>query len=125
MKDIIGPIMAGLAVVYALTVLLSADRTPSGLGLVKGQERLSEFGSLIQTVMLQRHQQEPGHKQVPNSQQTMKVQQALKDHGFYAGPVDGVMRQGTQEAIESFQRSRDLEVTGRVNDDTARELHIR
>jgi peptidoglycan hydrolase-like protein with peptidoglycan-binding domain len=117
--------MAGLAVVYALTVLLSADRTPSGLGLVKGQERLSEFGSLIQTVMLQHRQQEPGHTQVPNSHQTMKVQQALKDHGFYAGPVDGVMRQGTQEAIESFQRSRDLEVTGRVDDDTARELHIR
>jgi peptidoglycan hydrolase-like protein with peptidoglycan-binding domain len=124
MRDIIGPIMAGLAVVYALTVLLSADHTPSGLGLVKGQERMSELGSLIETVMLQHRQQESRH-QVSTSDQTMKVQQALKDHGFYAGPVDGVMRKGTHEAIESFQRSKDLEITGRVDDDTARELHIR
>jgi hypothetical protein len=127
MRDIIGPILASLVVVYALAVLLSADGTSSGLDLRKNQERISDLGDqLIQMVMLERRQQQlkdgPG---APSADRTMKVQQALKDNGFYSGPVDGVMREKTQEAIESFQQSRDLKVTGTVDEETARELGIR
>lgn len=126
MKAMIAPILAGLAVLYALLVLLSAEPTPSGPSLVKNQERIADIGSLlIETVMLQQRQQQsqdrPG---MSNGDRTMKVQQALKDNGFYSGPVDGVMRKKTQEAIQSFQESKDLEVTGTINEETARELRI-
>jgi peptidoglycan hydrolase-like protein with peptidoglycan-binding domain len=118
--------MAALAVVYVLTVLFSAEPTPTGPASFGGQGRISELGSgLIQSLMLQRGQQESQDFRVRNSNRTMKVQQALKDNGFYAGPVDGVMRKGTLEAIQSFQRSKDLKVTGRIDDETARELQIR
>lgn len=120
------PILAGLAALYALAVLLSADPTPSGPALVKNQERVSDIGSvLIQTVMLQqRQQQSKDRPAMSNADRTMKVQQALKDNGFYSGPVDGVMRKGTQQAIQSFQESKHLEVTGTINQETARELRI-
>jgi hypothetical protein len=135
MRDIIAPILASLVVLYALTVLisadrtplLSADRTPSGAALVKNQERISDFGSqLVQMVMLQQRQQQSNDARgIQNADRTMKVQQALKDNGFYSGPVDGVMRENTQEAIQSFQQSRDLKVTGTIDEETARELGIR
>jgi hypothetical protein len=127
MRDIIAPILASLVVLYVLTVLLSADRTPSGAALVKNQERISDFGSqLVQMVMLQQRQQQSNDARgIQNADRTMKVQQALKDNGFYSGPVDGVMREKTQEAIQSFQQSRDLKVTGTIDEETARELGIR
>src|SRR5688572_24809158 len=127
MTGMTAPILAGLAVVYALAVLLSADPTPSGSAVGKTQERVSDLGSvLIQTVMLQQRQQQlKDHPGIPDADRTMKVQQALKAKGFYSGPVDGVMRWKTQEAIQSFQQSKDLKVTGRINDETVRELRIR
>jgi peptidoglycan hydrolase-like protein with peptidoglycan-binding domain len=126
MKDMTAPALAGLAVLYALVVLLSASPTPSGSVLVKNQERVSDLGSLLlQTVMLQQQQQSKDQAGTSNADRTMRVQQALKAKGFYSGPVDGVMRKKTQEAIESFQQSKHLKVTGTINDETARELRIR
>jgi hypothetical protein len=126
MSGMTAPILAGLAALYALVVLLSADPTPSGSALVKNQERISDPESLlIQMVMLQRRQQQSQDRpEMSNADRTMKVQQALKDNGFYSGPVDGVMRKKTEEAIQSFQESKDLEVTGTINEETARELRI-
>jgi len=54
----------------------------------------------------------------------MKVQQALKDDGFYSGPVDGVLRQSMREAIRSFQQSKHLNVTENIDDETTRELRL-
>jgi hypothetical protein len=123
MKGMTGPILAGLAVLYALIILLSADQTQNGPALVKGRQGISD---LVQTVMLQRSQQKfKEHPGIPDADRTMKVQQALKENGFYAGPVDGVMRQKTQEAIEWFQQSKHLKVTGMVDEETAQELGIR
>jgi peptidoglycan hydrolase-like protein with peptidoglycan-binding domain len=127
MKDMTAPALAGLAVLYALVVLLSASPTSSGSALIKNQEGVSDIGSLLlQAVMLQQHQQQSkDHTGTANADRTMRVQQALKAKGFYSGPVDGVMRKKTQEAIESFQQSKHLKVTGTINDETARELRIR
>jgi peptidoglycan hydrolase-like protein with peptidoglycan-binding domain len=126
MTGMTAPILAGLAVLYALMVLLSADPTPSDSAVAKTQERVSDLGSvLIQTVMLQQRQQQlKDHSGISDADRTMKVQQALKENGFYSGPVDGVMRKKTQEAIQSFQQSKHLKVTGTINDETARELRI-
>ena len=126
MRGITAPVLAILAVLYILIVLLSADRTPSGPALVKNQERISDLGfSLIETIMLHRRQQQSkDHPGPSNVDRIMKVQQALKDDGFYSGPVDGVLRQSTREAIRSFQQSKHLKVTDSIDDETTRELRL-
>jgi Putative peptidoglycan binding domain len=126
MRGITAPVLAILAVLYTLIVLLSADRTPSGPASVMNQERISDLGfSLIETIMLQRRQQQSkDHPGPSNVDRIMKVQQALKDDGFYSGPVDGVLRQSTREAIRSFQQSKHLNVTESIDDETTRELRL-
>jgi Putative peptidoglycan binding domain len=126
MRGITAPVSAILAVLYTLIVLLSADRTPSGPALVKSQERISDLGfGLIETIMLHRRQQQSkDHPETPNADRIMKVQQALKDDGFYSGPVDGVLRQSTREAIRSFQQSKHLNITESIDDETTRELRL-
>jgi hypothetical protein len=127
MRDIIAPVLASLVVLYALAVLVSADRTPSGLGLLKNQERISDLGTQLIELLIQHERRQQQAKDAPrvlNAERTMKVQQALRDNGFYSGPVDGVMREKTQEAILSFQQSRHLNLTGTIDEETARELGI-
>ncbi len=53
-----------------------------------------------------------------------QVQEALKDKGFDPGPIDGVMGQKTQEALKSFQQSKNLKVTGRLDSETAQQLGV-
>jgi peptidoglycan hydrolase-like protein with peptidoglycan-binding domain len=47
------------------------------------------------------------------------VQARLGTLGFYNGPVDGVWGQGTQSAIEGFQRARGLPPDGQLGPATA------
>jgi peptidoglycan hydrolase-like protein with peptidoglycan-binding domain len=56
----------------------------------------------------------------------MKVQQALKDKGFYSGPVDGMPGPQTRDAISAFQKANDLHVTAdkSLDDETFRALGI-
>ncbi|MGN6731970.1 MAG: peptidoglycan-binding domain-containing protein, partial [Candidatus Binatia bacterium] len=53
-----------------------------------------------------------------------EAQQLLKENGFYSGSVDGTMSQRTREALGSFQQSRQLNVTERIDDATAKELGL-
>jgi peptidoglycan hydrolase-like protein with peptidoglycan-binding domain len=53
-----------------------------------------------------------------------QVQEALKDKGFDPGPVDGKMGRKTQEALRSFQQSKNLKATGRLDAQTRQELGI-
>jgi peptidoglycan hydrolase-like protein with peptidoglycan-binding domain len=53
-----------------------------------------------------------------------QVQEALKDKGFDPGPVDGIMGPKTQEALRSFQQSKNLKATGRVDAQTRKELGV-
>jgi peptidoglycan hydrolase-like protein with peptidoglycan-binding domain len=43
------------------------------------------------------------------------VQVALRAHGLYAGPIDGIAGHGTVGALRVFQRSHRLAVTGRAD----------
>jgi peptidoglycan hydrolase-like protein with peptidoglycan-binding domain len=54
----------------------------------------------------------------------VKAQQVLKDDGFYSGPLDGTMNDGTREALRSFQRSKQINVTGRMDNETYHELGL-
>jgi hypothetical protein len=44
--------------------------------------------------------------------QLENVQEALKEKGYYEGPIDGTLDVETQPAIRSFQRANNLEATG-------------
>jgi len=53
-----------------------------------------------------------------------EVQAALKSKGMDPGPEDGVMGQKTQAALREFQKSNNLQVTGRIDEKTADALGV-
>jgi hypothetical protein len=127
MKSITAPILATLAVLYSLIALISANPTPQP-SFTASQDRTYDISSgLLEAMVLHRQQQSSGTASsaaTPKPNRIMKVQQALKNDGFYSGPVDGVPSQSTRQAIRSFQQAKHLEVTGRIDDRTARELGV-
>jgi uncharacterized protein YcfJ len=56
--------------------------------------------------------------------QIRQAQMELNKRGFDAGPQDGVWGPETESAIRGFQKSKGLEVTGRLNDRTMKELGV-
>ena len=106
-----------------LFALLSQDRTaPSGSGLAIDGEKISDLGQgLLQALLLRRQPQ--SDSEVADTE-IAKVQQLLKEYGYYSGPLDGTMNQRTREALRSFQQSRQLTVTGLIDNDTAQELGL-
>jgi peptidoglycan hydrolase-like protein with peptidoglycan-binding domain len=55
----------------------------------------------------------------------MRVQDRLRQLGVYGGRVDGVWGPDSQAALERFQQSRGLQVTGQLNEATAATLGLR
>lgn len=53
-----------------------------------------------------------------------QAQAALNQKGFNAGPQDGIWGPETESAVRSFQKSRGIEVTGRLDERTMKELGI-
>jgi len=53
-----------------------------------------------------------------------KVQEALRDKGYYAGQVDGVLGPQTRAGIRQYQQSENLPVTGRLDAETAGKLGV-
>jgi peptidoglycan hydrolase-like protein with peptidoglycan-binding domain len=54
----------------------------------------------------------------------MRVQERLRQHGSYAGRVDGVWGPDSQVALDRFQQARGLQVTGQLNQATASTLGL-
>ena len=52
------------------------------------------------------------------------VQQTLNHRGFKAGPADGILSDRTRAALRQFQRSENLEDTGRLNERTLAHLGV-
>jgi peptidoglycan hydrolase-like protein with peptidoglycan-binding domain len=53
-----------------------------------------------------------------------KVQESLRDKGYYHLQVDGVLGSGTRAAIREYQKAEKLPVTGRLDDQTAGKLGV-
>src|SRR5262249_40288106 len=53
-----------------------------------------------------------------------RAQGALRDQGYYEGPIDGTMGPRTSTAIRSYQRDHNLPETGDLDPATARSLGI-
>jgi peptidoglycan hydrolase-like protein with peptidoglycan-binding domain len=51
-----------------------------------------------------------------------QIQMSLKQNGYAPGPIDGQWGQNTSQAIEQFQKARNLVPTGNLNITTARIL---
>jgi Putative peptidoglycan binding domain len=123
MKTVFVTLVASLVVVLALLVLISEDQSRTGSnGLTIHGERVSDLGhTVLEAVLLQRkHQSES----TPSSGTIVNAQRALRDDGFYSGPLDGTMSDRTREALRSFQRSKQIKVTGRMDNETSRELGL-
>ena len=120
MRSVFAVLLSSLAVLCALFVLISEDRsTPNSSELIQ-REKTSDAGDrLVQAIMLRRQR-----LLAADSAQVIRAQQVLKNDGIYSGPIDGRMSQDTREAIRSFQQSHELNVTGAIDDDTARELGL-
>jgi len=53
-----------------------------------------------------------------------QVQTRLQQQGQYGGAVDGVWGPATQTALESFQQSHGLNVTGQIDSPTLASLNL-
>jgi peptidoglycan hydrolase-like protein with peptidoglycan-binding domain len=53
-----------------------------------------------------------------------EVQEALKGNGFDPGTADGVIGPKTNQAIRDFQKSKNLQATGRIDERTASALGV-
>jgi len=53
-----------------------------------------------------------------------EVQTALKNSGFYKGPIDGKIGTKTGEAIKQFQKANGLKADGMVGKRTANKLSV-
>ena len=53
-----------------------------------------------------------------------KVQETLRDKGYYHAQVDGALGPQTREAIRQYQKSENLPVTGRLDGETAGKLGV-
>jgi peptidoglycan hydrolase-like protein with peptidoglycan-binding domain len=61
----------------------------------------------------------------PLSQQSVQdVQNRLRQAGFYSGRIDGIWGADSQAALERFQQSHQLQVTGQLNQATAATLGL-
>ena len=121
MRTLFPHFLASLVVLFALFVLISEDHTaPSGSGLRVDGERSSDLGEGLMEVLLLRHQRQSDVE----AANIAEAQQLLRQNGFYSGPVDGTMNERTREALRSFQESRQLNVTGKIDNDTAQELGL-
>jgi hypothetical protein len=53
-----------------------------------------------------------------------KVQETLRDKGYYTAPVDGILGRQTRAAIRQYQQSENLPVTGHLDAETAGKLGV-
>ena len=62
-------------------------------------------------------------QQLPK-EKVKQIQEALKEKGQDPGQADGIMGPKTQQALRAFQKSENLQVTGRVDEKTASALGV-
>lgn len=63
-------------------------------------------------------------KMTGGSEETRKIQEALKAKGNDPGPIDGRMGPKTRAAVKAFQEANGLKPTGQVDSQTAEKLGV-
>src|SRR5688572_12608582 len=104
-------------------------RTQAAVREFQRSQRLEPTGQLNRQTLIALGLQRPdGSAAAPDPRYSAavvrRVQETLAHRGFKAGPVDGRMHAATQQALRQFQKSENLEDTGRLNDRTLAALGI-
>ena len=89
----------------------------------KNQEIMSLENELTRTQEISSKQKIAGKDISGGRLSIRQIQTALKNAGFYKGPVDGRIGPRTKEAIKEFQKARGLKADGVVGKRTSAELN--
>jgi peptidoglycan hydrolase-like protein with peptidoglycan-binding domain len=95
-------VWAGMVFAFLVTGLWGLGGMPSAFAVSPSEEK---------TVVL-------------NKQDIKKVQEILRDKGYYTGEVDGLMGPKTRAGIRQYQKSENLPVTGRLDAETAAKIGV-
>lgn len=57
-------------------------------------------------------------------EEVARIQRALLEEGYNAGPVDGILGPRTRSALSRFQQDHNIAGNGRVNDRTLKQLDV-
>src|SRR5688572_21453405 len=104
-------------------------RTQAAVREFQRSQRLEPTGQLNRQTLIALGLQRPdGSAAAPEPRYSAavvrRVQQTLAHRGFNVNPIDGQMHASTQQALKQFQKSENLEDTGRLNDRTLAALGI-
>jgi putative peptidoglycan binding protein len=100
-----------------------AGTSPSSSAFTIDGQRVSDLGELLVQVLLLQHQHQSDFA-AANNMKIAEAQEVLKEDGFYSGPLDGIMSERTVDALRSFQQSKHLNITGRIDSETSQELGL-
>ncbi|MBS7402968.1 MAG: spore cortex-lytic enzyme [Oscillospiraceae bacterium] len=64
------------------------------------------------------------YKRGSSGETVSKIQETLKNQGFYSGAVDGVYGSGTEQAVKAFQQAYGLSVDGKAGAQTLAAMGI-
>jgi peptidoglycan hydrolase-like protein with peptidoglycan-binding domain len=108
---------------------MMGPRTQAALREFQRSQRLEPNGQLNRQTLIALGLQRPDVSAAASEPRysaavVRRVQQTLAHRGFNAGPVDGQMHAATQTALRQYQKSENLEDTGRLNDRTLAALGI-
>ena len=104
-------------------------QTKAAIRTFQKAEKLEPTGQLNGQTLVALGVQKSGDKQAAEAQRyepatIRKVQQTLNARGFRAGVANGTLGETTRTALRAFQKSENLEPTGRINDRTLAALGI-
>jgi peptidoglycan hydrolase-like protein with peptidoglycan-binding domain len=107
-------------------------QTQSAIRSFQKAEKLEPTGQLNRQTLVALGVQKEGDSQADSANAgeryapatIRKVQQTLNARGFKAGPANGTLGESTRKALSAYQKSENLEPTGRLNDRTLAALGI-
>lgn len=89
---------------FMLLLVFAVTYITANINIINAQDALSKYGS--------------------RGEEVKKIQQKLKEYGFYMGNVDGIFGKQTQAAVRNFQRNNNLSVDGIAGKNTLKALGI-
>ncbi|HTV67702.1 MAG TPA: peptidoglycan-binding domain-containing protein [Rhizobiaceae bacterium] len=135
--------MRKLAIALLTTSMLAAPAAfaassnqppPKGAQMKQGQQMRHNQPQSQQNTQNQQKQPNAPQQSAQNTQpiqpksmsrgEVRQVQQALDKDGFKAGRTDGRWGDETQAAVKQFQRSKQLQATGKLNEQTVADLGL-
>jgi hypothetical protein len=64
------------------------------------------------------------YNNLPPDEVVVNVQEALQDQGYYTGNIDGQLGNQTRDALATYQRDHELEVTSAIDEPTIQSLGL-